>query len=200
MFVSLAGYAVDMRPLRVHVPAFLRATSQVWTVSLKAGLYTYKAVERARRVDRRRETQWLAYLSDVYLRAGRLMTHTPWPSGCWRSAVNGVSEALRPEVGTSSARSLYSVSPRMPRKRSPLPSGPRPSRGTRPALAPGALPPWPWHQTGQRQQAHAALSAAIGLYRAMDMTFWLPQAQAALAQVEGRQGVKSSQANCRIIS
>ena len=50
----------------------LRATSQVWTVSLKAGLYTYKAVERARRVDRRRETQWLAYLSDVYLRAGRL--------------------------------------------------------------------------------------------------------------------------------
>ena len=72
MFVSLAGYAVDMRPLRVHVPAFWRATSEVWTVSLKAGLYTYKAVERARRVDRHTGTQWLAYLSDVYLRAGRL--------------------------------------------------------------------------------------------------------------------------------
>jgi class 3 adenylate cyclase/tetratricopeptide (TPR) repeat protein len=41
-------------------------------------------------------------------------------------------------------------------------------------------------QTGQREQAHAELSAAIGLYRAMDMTFWLPQAEAALAQVEGR--------------
>jgi tetratricopeptide (TPR) repeat protein len=39
-------------------------------------------------------------------------------------------------------------------------------------------------QTGQRQQAQAALSAAIDLYRAMDMTFWLPQAEAALAQVE----------------
>jgi tetratricopeptide (TPR) repeat protein len=39
--------------------------------------------------------------------------------------------------------------------------------------------------TGQRQQAQAELSAAIGLYRAMDMTFWLPQAEAALAQVEG---------------
>jgi hypothetical protein len=38
--------------------------------------------------------------------------------------------------------------------------------------------------TGQREQAHVALSAAIGLYRAMDMTFWLPQAEAALAQVE----------------
>ena len=40
--------------------------------------------------------------------------------------------------------------------------------------------------TGQRQQAHAELSAAIELYQAMDMTFWLPQAEAALVQVEGR--------------
>ena len=40
--------------------------------------------------------------------------------------------------------------------------------------------------TGQREQAHADLAAAIALYRAMDMTFWLPQAEAALAQVEGR--------------
>ena len=31
--------------------------------------------------------------------------------------------------------------------------------------------------TGQRQQARAALAAAIDLYRAMDMTFWLPQTQ-----------------------
>jgi len=38
--------------------------------------------------------------------------------------------------------------------------------------------------TGQREQARVALSAAIALYRAMDMTFWLPQAEAALAQVE----------------
>jgi class 3 adenylate cyclase/tetratricopeptide (TPR) repeat protein len=40
--------------------------------------------------------------------------------------------------------------------------------------------------TGQREQAHVALSAAIGLYHAMAMTFWLPQAEAALAQVEGQ--------------
>jgi tetratricopeptide (TPR) repeat protein len=38
--------------------------------------------------------------------------------------------------------------------------------------------------TGQRQQAHTELATAIDLYRAMDMTFWLPQAEAALAQVE----------------
>src|SRR5262249_36597827 len=37
---------------------------------------------------------------------------------------------------------------------------------------------------GQPEQARAELSAAIGLYRAMDMTFWLPQTEAALAQVE----------------
>jgi tetratricopeptide (TPR) repeat protein len=41
-------------------------------------------------------------------------------------------------------------------------------------------------KTGQREQAGAELTAAIDLYRAMDMTFWLPQAEAALAQVEGR--------------
>ena len=40
--------------------------------------------------------------------------------------------------------------------------------------------------TGQREQARAALSTAIELYRAMDMTFWLPQTEAALAQVEER--------------
>jgi tetratricopeptide (TPR) repeat protein len=40
--------------------------------------------------------------------------------------------------------------------------------------------------TGQREQARTALSTAIELYRGMDMTFWLPQAEATLAQVEGR--------------
>ena len=37
--------------------------------------------------------------------------------------------------------------------------------------------------TGQREQARTALSTAIALYRDMDMTFWLPQTEAALAQV-----------------
>ena len=40
--------------------------------------------------------------------------------------------------------------------------------------------------TGQREQAHTELSTAIELYRAMDMTFWLPQAEAALGHMEGR--------------
>jgi class 3 adenylate cyclase/tetratricopeptide (TPR) repeat protein len=38
-------------------------------------------------------------------------------------------------------------------------------------------------KSGQPTQARAELSAAIALYRAMDMTFWLPQTEAALAQI-----------------
>jgi Flp pilus assembly protein TadD len=38
-------------------------------------------------------------------------------------------------------------------------------------------------QTGQREPARAALATAIALYRAMEMMLWLPQADAALAQV-----------------
>ena len=38
---------------------------------------------------------------------------------------------------------------------------------------------------GQREQARAEPSTAIDLYRSMEMTFWLPQAEAALAEVEG---------------
>jgi class 3 adenylate cyclase/tetratricopeptide (TPR) repeat protein len=40
--------------------------------------------------------------------------------------------------------------------------------------------------TGQREQARAELTTAIALYRAMEMSFWLPQAEAVLAQVEGQ--------------
>jgi tetratricopeptide (TPR) repeat protein len=38
--------------------------------------------------------------------------------------------------------------------------------------------------TGQQEQARTELSTAIEMYRAMEMTFWLPETEAALAQVE----------------
>lgn len=38
-------------------------------------------------------------------------------------------------------------------------------------------------KTGYLEQAYTALSAAIALYRAMAMTFWLSQMEAVLAQV-----------------
>jgi tetratricopeptide (TPR) repeat protein len=41
---------------------------------------------------------------------------------------------------------------------------------------------------GRRAEASAELSAALELYRSMEMTFWLPQAEAALAQAERQMG------------
>jgi tetratricopeptide (TPR) repeat protein len=41
-------------------------------------------------------------------------------------------------------------------------------------------------RVGQAQQARAALSTAIALYRVIEMTFWLPQAETALAQTGAR--------------
>jgi tetratricopeptide (TPR) repeat protein len=39
-------------------------------------------------------------------------------------------------------------------------------------------------QTGHRELARTALSAAIVLYQTMEMTFWLPQTEATLAHME----------------
>ena len=40
--------------------------------------------------------------------------------------------------------------------------------------------------TGLREQARAELSTAIEMYQAMEMTFWLPETEATLAQVDAR--------------
>ena len=39
-------------------------------------------------------------------------------------------------------------------------------------------------KTSRQEQARAALATAIELYRAMEMTFWLPQAKSALTQTK----------------
>ena len=39
--------------------------------------------------------------------------------------------------------------------------------------------------TGQREQARTALTTAVEMYRGMEMTFWLPETEAALARLEG---------------
>jgi len=43
-----------------------------------------------------------------------------------------------------------------------------------------------YRQTRQLEQARTELSTAIEMYRDMEMTFWLPETEAALATVEGR--------------
>ena len=40
-------------------------------------------------------------------------------------------------------------------------------------------------KSGQPDQGRPELSATIALYRAMEMTFWRPQAETALAEVKG---------------
>ena len=42
-----------------------------------------------------------------------------------------------------------------------------------------------YSQTGQSEQVRAELSTAIAMYRDMEMTFWLPETEAALAALEG---------------
>ena len=44
-------------------------------------------------------------------------------------------------------------------------------------------------QTDRLEQARAELSTAIEMYRDMEMTFWLPETEAALVDVEGRHDV-----------
>ncbi len=43
-----------------------------------------------------------------------------------------------------------------------------------------------YSQTGQSEQARTELSTAIEMYRDMEMTFWLPETEAALADLEKR--------------
>jgi class 3 adenylate cyclase/tetratricopeptide (TPR) repeat protein len=43
-----------------------------------------------------------------------------------------------------------------------------------------------YHRASGEKQARTALSAAIELYHTMDMAFWLPQAEAMMAEVKGR--------------
>src|SRR5262249_51898035 len=41
-------------------------------------------------------------------------------------------------------------------------------------------------QVGQAEQARAELATALAMYQAMAMTFWQPETEAALVQVEGQ--------------
>lgn len=43
-----------------------------------------------------------------------------------------------------------------------------------------------YRQTGQAERARAELSTAIEMYRDMVMTFWLPETEATLAEMEKR--------------
>ena len=88
----------------------------------------------------------------------------------------------RPRPCGSWARSTRTATPQTSARPKPPTVRPWPWPSAGHAPAPGALPPWPRHCTPgpAREQARTALSAAIALYRAMDMTFWLPAERSGL--------------------
>ena len=114
--------------------------------------------------------------------------HTPSPNGRWRSLVSPRNAAMRPMPGAYSARLRCGVHPRRgalaeTHYRQALALADE--LGMRPLQAHchrglGAL----YARLGQGEQARTALATAIEMYRAMDMTFWLPQTETALAQVD----------------
>ena len=122
---------------------------------------------------------------------------------CWRAAWRRRTHAPRrrsssPASTSNVAAGLGAVAPGrehgtpgVPRGRArcrPLPPGPRPGRGAGHAPAPGALPPRPGHAVCCDRPAGAGPYRAVDGHRdvsAMEMTFWLPETEAALAQVDG---------------
>jgi tetratricopeptide (TPR) repeat protein len=130
------------------------------------------------------------WLSEAYLRLGRLdealavavrglefcRAHAQRGEQAWALRLLGELHAQRqpPDVAPAEAhyREAFALAEEL---------------GMRPLLAHcrrglGTL----YAKIGRGEQARAELVTAIDLYRAMEMTFWLPQAEAALAQVEGR--------------
>ena len=93
---------------------------------------------------------------------------------------------MRPSPCVSLATSLPTGMPRLPSRLPGVPPGPGPGRRAWRVPATGAcrLGLGTLHaKAGQRRRARAGLARPPTLYRAIDMTFWLPQAEAMLAQV-----------------
>jgi tetratricopeptide (TPR) repeat protein len=134
-------------------------------------------------------TLWVAWLSETYLLAGRMgdaielaqraldLSRERKERGteAWALRLLGDIAAQRNPQESEQAAAYYRQALALAEE-----------LGMRPLLAHchlglGTL----YGRMGRVGPARAALTAAIELYRAMDMTFWLPQAEAALAEVGG---------------
>jgi tetratricopeptide (TPR) repeat protein len=129
----------------------------------------------------------VALLSEVYLLAGRLddarqgatralslaRTHQERGSEAWTLRLLGDLAAQEPTVQGAAAATHYQQALVLADELGMRPLQAHCHRGL------GTL----YAQTGQREQARTELSTAIEMYQAMEMTFWLPETEAALAQV-----------------
>jgi len=131
---------------------------------------------------------WMAHLSEVYLLAGRrdeamplaqraleiARTHKERGHQAWALRLLGEVAAQRNPPDAEQAQAHYHQALVLAEE-----------LGMRPLqahchLGLGTL----YVKMEHREQARPALSTAIDLYRAMEMTFWLPQSEAMLAQVK----------------
>jgi tetratricopeptide (TPR) repeat protein len=133
---------------------------------------------------------WLAYLREAYLLAGSReepgelaqrvldLSRAYKQRGYQASALRllGESAAHREPLDVDQATAYYNQALALAEELGMRPLQAHCHRGL------GTL----YAMTGQREQARTELSTAIEMYTSMDMTFWLPQTEAALAQVEGR--------------
>jgi tetratricopeptide (TPR) repeat protein len=136
------------------------------------------------------QSHWITQLSEAYLLAGRLeeafsqarralelsRTHQERGHEAWVHRLLGDLHAHRDSPAVEPAEASYQQALALAEALGMRPLQAHCHRGL------GTL----YLKIGRCEDARAELSAAIELYRAMEMTFWLPQAEAALAEVEGR--------------
>jgi class 3 adenylate cyclase/tetratricopeptide (TPR) repeat protein len=137
--------------------------------------------QQARIVALLSEASWLAdRLDDARQSAARALslarTHQERGSEAWTLRLLGDLAAQEPAVQGESAASYYAQALALAEALGMRPLQAHCHRGL------GML----YAVTGQREQARAELSMAMEMYRGMEMTFWLPEAEAALAQLEAR--------------
>jgi class 3 adenylate cyclase/tetratricopeptide (TPR) repeat protein len=130
------------------------------------------------------------WLSEAYLRLGRLdealavavrgrefcRTHAQQGEQAWALRLLGEIHAHRDPPAVKPAEASYREVLALALELGMRPLQAHGHRGL------GTL----YAKIGRHEQAHLELSTAVELYRTMEMTFWLPEAEAALAQVEGR--------------
>jgi tetratricopeptide (TPR) repeat protein len=149
-----------------------------------------QAVEQARAMKARSFlSQWAGRLSTVYRLAGRsdtaishakralvlARTHRDRGHETWSLWLLGNSTLSRDLLAAEHTEALYQQALTLANE-----------LGMRPLQAHchwglGAL----YRQIGQAEHARAALSTTIEMYQDMEMTFWLPETEVALAAVEG---------------
>jgi tetratricopeptide (TPR) repeat protein len=146
-----------------------------------------EAISESIRTGARQRPLWVAWLSEVWRLAGR-------GEEAWQHARQALALARQQKERGQEAHALHQLGVVQAHADSPDVAQAEAhyqqalalaeELGMRPLVAHchhglGRL----YGQTGRGEQARTELSAAIELYRAMDMTFWLPQAEAVLAQV-----------------